>query len=56
MFQQTSENDQNEATVETVEDNVVAVDDSDPDTPGVLSEENSDSVIEEVETDNFSSE
>merc|ERR1719300_1670950 len=56
MFQPTSENDQNEATVETVEDNVVAVDDSHPDTPGVLSEENSDLVIEEVETDTFSSE
>ena len=56
MFQPTSENDQNEATVETVEDNVVAVDDSPPDTPGVLSEENSDLVIEEVETDTFSSE
>ena len=56
MFQPTSENDQNEATVETVEDNVVAVDDSLPDTPGAVSEENSDLIIEEVETDTFSSE
>ena len=54
MFQPTSENDQNEATVETVEDNVVPVDDSH--SPGAMSEENSDSVIEEVETDTFSSE
>ena len=56
MFQPTSENDQNEATVETVEDNVVAVDDSLPDTPVAMSEENSDLIIEEVETDTFSSE
>ena len=56
MFQPTSENDQNEATVETVEDNVVAVDDSLPDTPGAVNEENSDLIIEEVESNTFPSE
>jgi len=56
MFQPTNENDQNEATVETVEDNVVAVDDSLPDTPGAVNEENSDLIIEEVETNTFPSE